>query len=221
MRYVFIVTYGKSGSTLLMDALNTLPGWCLRGENGGAVYHLYRHYRTLLYWHDHWRDTAPLPPSNPWFGVDEWPRWDAKDMIADLVVRTVLRPPTWATVTGFKEIRWDYDDLHDYLDWIEAAFPGARFIGNVRSVERTVRSGWWKCTENAAEIVAWLERRVRDAIASRDDRGYLVQYDDYYNKPSALRGLLDWLGEPYDAKRLKVAFGRTHGTDLASGSQRG
>ena len=31
--YVFVMTYGRSGSTLLMGILNSIPGWLLRGEN--------------------------------------------------------------------------------------------------------------------------------------------------------------------------------------------
>ena len=220
MEYVFIVTYGKSGSTLLLDALNTTPGWCLRGENGGALYSLYEHYRELTRWQDHWSDIAPLPPSSPWFGIDEYPRWDAKDMLAGLAEATVMRPTPTTRVTGFKEIRWDYEDLHDYLDWIEATFPGARFIGNVRPPEDTAKSGWWKQAPNAVEELARLEEKVRTAISTRDHRGFVVDYAEYGKEPEALRGLFAWLGEDFDKKRVRYAYGRQHGTDMSSGSSR-
>ena len=220
MKHLFIVTYGKSGSTLLMDSLNTIPGWCLRGENGGALYDLYRHYTTLTGSQDHWSSGAPLPPTNPWFGIDEYPRWQARDMIRDLAVGTIMRPPSWATVTGFKEIRWDYPDLHDYLDWIEGTFPDTRFVGNVREVEDTIKSGWWRKTPKAREVVSARDRKVRDAIASRDERGYIVDYTEYSKTPESLRGLFEWLDEPFNRAALKVPFGRTHGTDAKSGASR-
>src|SRR5690625_2457326 len=219
MKHLFIVTYGKSGSTLLMDSLNTIPGWCLRGENGGALYDLYRHYTTLTGSQDHWSSGAPLPPTNPWFGIDEYPRWQARDMIRDLAVGTVMRPPPWATVTGFKEIRWDYPDLHDYLDWIEGTFPGARFIGNVRKIDDTIRSGWWKRTPDARGIVTARDMKVRDAITSRDARGYLVNYTEYARNPGKLADLFGWLGEPYDPVAIRHAFARSHGTDASSGGK--
>ena len=30
LRHVFVMTYGRSGSTLLMGILNSIPGWLLR-----------------------------------------------------------------------------------------------------------------------------------------------------------------------------------------------
>ena len=40
MDHVFVMTYGRSGSTLLMGILNSIPGWLLRGENRHAMRHL-------------------------------------------------------------------------------------------------------------------------------------------------------------------------------------
>jgi hypothetical protein len=42
--YVFIVTYGRSGSTLLQGVLNSIPGYLVRGENRQAL----RHLRALM-----------------------------------------------------------------------------------------------------------------------------------------------------------------------------
>ncbi len=39
--YLFIVTYGRSGSTLLQGILNSIPGYLIRGENRAALFHLY------------------------------------------------------------------------------------------------------------------------------------------------------------------------------------
>lgn len=38
--YVFIITYGRSGSTLTQNLLNSLPGYCIRGENSNLLYFL-------------------------------------------------------------------------------------------------------------------------------------------------------------------------------------
>jgi hypothetical protein len=35
--YVFVMTYGRSGSTLLMGLLNTIPGYLVRGENDDGM----------------------------------------------------------------------------------------------------------------------------------------------------------------------------------------
>ena len=39
--FVFIFTYGRSGSTLLMGLLNSLPHYCIRGENNNLLHRLY------------------------------------------------------------------------------------------------------------------------------------------------------------------------------------
>ncbi len=41
---IFIVCYGRSGSTLLTRVINTIPGACIRGENANALMHLFRVY---------------------------------------------------------------------------------------------------------------------------------------------------------------------------------
>jgi hypothetical protein len=68
--YVFIFTYGRSGSTLLMGLLNSLPHYCIRGENNNLLYR--------LYWSSEALNSALASPSaknaakptNPWFGLD-------------------------------------------------------------------------------------------------------------------------------------------------------
>ena len=45
--YIFIVTYAKSGSTLLQSLINAAPGVDIKGENTNALYHLYKSYASL------------------------------------------------------------------------------------------------------------------------------------------------------------------------------
>ena len=46
--HVFVMTYGRSGSTLLMGLLNSIPGYLIRGENRHAMRHLYDFHRSGL-----------------------------------------------------------------------------------------------------------------------------------------------------------------------------
>src|SRR5690606_12112611 len=121
-------------------------------------------------------------------------------------------------VTGFKEIRWDYHDLHHYLDFLELMFPGARFIGNVRPLNEVAKRSWWRSIPNVRdEVLRPLDMKVRDAIASREHRGVLVDYKDYGNNPNALRALWDYLGEEFDAHSVRRAYAVKHGTDGSAG----
>ena len=46
--YVFVMTYGRSGSTLLMGLLNTIPGYLIRGENDDALRFLHDFHQTCV-----------------------------------------------------------------------------------------------------------------------------------------------------------------------------
>ncbi|MHB1068086.1 MAG: hypothetical protein ACYC2Z_11785 [Candidatus Nanopelagicales bacterium] len=41
LRFVTVVTYGRTGSTVIQAALNALPGVVVRGENYAAMRGLY------------------------------------------------------------------------------------------------------------------------------------------------------------------------------------
>src|SRR5687767_11745676 len=63
-RHIFIVTYGRSGSTLLNGVLNAIPGVCVRGENDNT---LFRIYNALLAAEETVKRAAPVP-THPWYG---------------------------------------------------------------------------------------------------------------------------------------------------------
>ena len=44
--YLFVLTYGRSGSTLLQGILNSIPGYLVRGENRQILFHLHEFHRT-------------------------------------------------------------------------------------------------------------------------------------------------------------------------------
>lgn len=196
--YLFVVTYGRSGSTLLMGMLNSVPGFLIRGENWGALRHLFLFHRSLVDGSQRWRTGRMRQRTHPFFGAADFPAERSLRRIRELVVDTVLRPRPDTRVTGFKEIRWDHTDLEEYVAWLREVFPGARFVVNTRSHEEVLSSGWWARTPNAAEVLAALEARILALGESLGQAAYRVHYDDYVADPSSLAGLFEWLGEPFD-----------------------
>lgn len=48
-RYVFIVTYGRSGSTILQKIIGKAPGFYIAGENKDALFGLYDSCRSVAF----------------------------------------------------------------------------------------------------------------------------------------------------------------------------
>ncbi len=115
-----------------------------------------------------------------------------------LVLRALLRPGPETRVAGFKEILWFMKDWEGYLDFLEDLFPGMRVIINTRDHEAVSRSKWWAEMENPLGRLDVYEKRLDDIERRLGDRAYRVHYDDWTADHDVLRGMYDWLGEPFD-----------------------
>ncbi|HEX7738413.1 MAG TPA: sulfotransferase [Marmoricola sp.] len=211
LSYVFVVTYGRSGSTLLLGILHSTPGWLIRGENAGAVYWLHRHYKTIVDEPQSKRRAKPFPSTHPWFGFDGYPRKRARAAIRALIIDTLLRPEPDTRVTGFKEIRWNQPDLIDYLRFLQELFPGAKFVFNTRSLDQVAKSKWWAERDDAIDELARTEALQAEAAAALGpEAAFTVRYDDYVDDPASLRGLFEWLGEEFDEDRVRAVMTVPH-----------
>lgn len=209
--YVFVATYGRSGSTLVQGVLNSLPGWLVRGENRGAVRHLHAYHRTCAAEAARVRaGNGATATSHPWFGIGGYPDALALDRVRGLVVDTLLRPEPETRVTGYKEIRWADPDVLEHVDWLRAVFPGARFVVNTRDHAAVARSGWWAGDPDALTTLAALERRLLEVAEHLGDAAHRVHYDEYVAEAEPLRGLVEWLGETYDASAVRGVLDTRH-----------
>lgn len=210
--YLFIVAYGRSGSTLLQGLLNSIPGYVLRGENRGALYRLYEYHATLLGARGQFARTADLTSRDSWYGIDEYADHAAISQMRALVLQTVLRPPPGTRVVGFKEIRWWQSDWQDYLAFLRKLFPGARFVLNTRDHDGVTKSKWWG-RQPEAEVRAQLEAheaQLGEMAGILGTDAYRVHYDDYVKDPDVLKGLFSWLGEPFDRAAVDEVLGVKH-----------
>lgn len=210
--YLFIVTYGRSGSTLLQGILNSIPGYLIRGENRAVVYRLYEFHSTLLSASGEFARPADLTSRDSWFGVDEYAASLAVSRMRALVLDTVLRPQPDTRVTGFKEIRWWQRDWRGYLAFLQQLFPGARFVLNTRDHIGVAKSKWW-ANQPEHDVLAKLaqyEVQLDAMAASLGPSAYRVHYDDYVADPSVLAGLFDWLGEPFDRAAVDPVLDMKH-----------
>jgi hypothetical protein len=212
LSYLFVVTYGRSGSTLLQGILSATPGVMIRGENGAVLQDLFRFHDTASGHRD--RLTAnrvnQIAETHPWWGIDGYRDEPALRDMRTLMLETVLRPDPETRIVGFKEIYWMPERLPDYLAFIGAVFPGARFVLNTRNLDDVAKSKWWARNPDARHELELLEKQYVDALAALGDSAYRVHFDDYVADPAVLRSLFDWLGEPWDEARVRAVMARDH-----------
>lgn len=207
--YVFIATYGRSGSTLLQGILNSTPGYLIRGENDGILYHLFR-FHQLAMARRRRLEGRQLTAAHPYFGIDDYPEQVALQRLRAVALDTLLRPTPDTRVTGVKEIRWDQPYLLKYVAFLRELFPGARFIVNTRDHDEVSRSKWWAKRANAAEQIAARENKLMRLAESVGEDAYRVHYNDYVADPAILKGLFSWLGEDFDIGRVRATMDLRH-----------
>ncbi|WP_083101239.1 sulfotransferase [Pseudophaeobacter leonis] len=215
---LFVVTYGRSGSTLLQNLLNALPGYVLRGENANLLGSLVQSWQDLRSFYpeqlERMRIAGPLPsgPHQPWYGYEAIEVDQLGRDLAQVFLRNVLRPEADSRVVGFKEIRWHEDPalFEPMLDFLQRYMPRARFIFNTRDHAEVCRSGWWKTMEPA---VVRQELQQAEALygkwqAAHPESCLALHYNDYISGPEAWRRLFDFLGEPFDPELVQATLDR-------------
>lgn len=210
--YLFVVTYGRSGSTLVAGLLNTLPGYLIRGENRDALHHLFQFHQTLAAESARGPKAKLRQRTHPFFGIADVPLDKSLADIRRLVVDTLLRPKPDTRVTGFKEIRWYRADLEEYVAWLREVFPGARFLVNTRAHEDVLKSKWWAegDVEQNAEHLADIEHRMLALADGLGNAAYRIHYDDYVADPTVLQGMFAWLGEAWDEPTVRATMEVRH-----------
>jgi hypothetical protein len=203
--FVFVVTYGRSGSTLIQNLLNALPGYCIRGENGdlsgplAQAWHLAANTDNLTKLRKSGRTTDP---THPWFGAEGIAPDRLGRALADAFCREVLHPPKGTRVAGFKEIRFHRNKnfFTTHLAFLRQCFPNARFVFNTRRHENVARSGWWaeQDPERVIRVLAQADELFDTFLEAQPDICCKLRYEDYDGQPEGFRPLFDFLGEPFE-----------------------
>lgn len=208
---VFIVTYGRSGSTLLQGLINTIDGYDIKGENYNALVPIFRSSkRATLAKCTQGRN--PLDVRSPWYGSDHIDIDGYEKSMCESFLKHVLKPRGGSRVTGFKEIRYggqefpDVEESKAYLKFIRKNFPSPKFIFNVRSLGDVVKSGWWKDSDDSIKHLEDLRLRLQVLYEDNLDVSFLVDYDEYTENPASLRRLWDFLGEDFCVEKISNAL---------------
>ena len=211
LTYLFIVTYGRSGSTLLQGVLNSIPEYLIRGETRDALHKLFLYQSTILREKRRW-SSSYRGPDSPWFGITHYPEELAILRIRSLLVDSLLRPSGDTRVTGLKEIEWWHDDWEQYFAFLDQVFPGMRVVINTRDHTEVIKSKWWAEMEraDALKLLDAHEERLNNIADRMGDRAFRVHYDRWVADPSSLKGLFGWLQEPFDRHSIDSVLSVRH-----------
>ena len=203
--FVFIVTYGRSGSTLLQRILNTFPGYCIRGENWNTLFSLFQTYelslKTLTEKGDSYRSDK-----DPWYGSNLVDADAFAKRLVDAFVASILQPPEGAKAIGFKEIRYYYtiDKFETYLNFVKTYFKPAKFIFNTRPIEGILQSKWW-ATMDPEEVtgrIQTLDSLFKSFAEANPECSLLMDYADWAKGPDHLKPLTEFLGVEHNQERI-------------------
>lgn len=163
-KYVFIITYGRSGSTLLMGVLNSIKNYRIMGENYNAIYDLFGYYKKMvqsMFNNKYNMDVHSLVGStNPW-----WNSFDEHELRQNIksLVDATLNRDNFAETIGFKEIRYvgmSESELSDYLLFLDTVFK-PKFIFLTRDKASVVKSKWWANDDDALKKITDFEDNMR------------------------------------------------------------
>lgn len=201
-RYVFLVAYARSGSTLLEKVLASIAGFHLTGENADALSGLFFSYQRAC---EAGREPAEDPrdgPDDPGHGADRIDPERHARTLAQAFVDEILQPPARARMIGFKDVRYfdRLDAFDDYVGFMQRAFAPALVVFNKRDAAAIAQSGWWR-NYPREPLIAEIERFDRLAstyAAEHPAETIVVDYDAYARDAAALRPLFQRLGVPFD-----------------------
>jgi LPS sulfotransferase NodH len=219
---ILVVTYGRTGSTLLNGVLNSIPGVLVRGENQNMFAGLYQGLLRLRSTRERYAENAHCPTS-PFFGTHRLCEQRyvayARELARDQLVFGSSKP---VTVYGFKETRYTRAQLKEdgisslgpYLDFLAEIFPSPAFIVLTREHAAAAASSFWRHvgTAMAHEQMSLFDQDVADWAAPRSDV-LCLDYDEALTGPRPYGRVFDFLGATYDEARVKQVLGTQHSDD--------
>ena len=209
---LFIVTYGRSGSTLLQGVLNSVPGYVIRGENHDLLGQMLAFYEEAPRFRDGLgvdRKGPGKTPADPFFGFERY-RDDTYARGLARMLDTLLAGDgkrAGVRCLGFKEIRYTPENVAEKVDFLRLMYPGCGIVFNTRNPEAVSASEFQK-----NKPPAYFQRfnAVLEDMAGVDPHACLVRYEDVVAGTGTLPGLFKFLRETLDRQVLAAVLARKH-----------
>ncbi len=216
---ILIVTYGRSGSTLLQGVLNSIDGIHIRGENMEFCWHLYNAWKALSESRQYVSLENSMLLTSPWYGSEQLsPDGFLRD--AKRIVKEQLTTGLPDNICyGFKEIRYidHLDELELYIGFLCKIFPDPLILFNTRDHDAVSISGWWKDADTQA-----LKKTLKKAddafrIYSMSHANcYVMRYERLIQGTDKLGSFFNYLGVNPNVERIEQTLLKKHSYDNGS-----
>jgi hypothetical protein len=226
-RYVFVVTYGRSGSTLTQGLLNALPGTLVRGENNMFMLPFFRAWSGFKEFQEKNIENARRKGTrSAFYGIDEVDPDAFIEATRSFALEQLYgrADRSKVDVLGFKEVLWHRvvrTEVDAFFDWFEMVFPDAHYVLNQRDHASVKKSGFWQNhdDEQVDRILRRTEGIQRFLRRTRPDRTHDIRYeritsDDPAVSDAELRGLAEFVVGRGDKKvlmEMRRTLGEGHG----------
>ena len=185
-----VLSYPRTGSTVIQRLINTDPNSICVGEKPMAINHLYDFYASVeeskFYTSDLFNDISTSDDRNPLFNIYKVDMVNLRIRIADLYENEIL------CASGFENVGWKENFISPHLDgevadqqiyFIRKLFPDIRFILNIRDPRQCANSQIWKVREGAIEEIQtrmnWMLSGFETGLFG--ENAIVTNYDDWSN----------------------------------------
>jgi hypothetical protein len=211
-RFLILLATGRSASTTLDFMLDSLPGVRMSGENNDELKAI-KYMMDNIIKHSVFKDPK-VPRKSPW-GHNPVPQ-GATACVGQKMIETINPPLTdrWGTVLeddtetiiGFKTVRFLHKvtteaDTIALVRWVQAQFPCAKFLVNIRSAEKDQAKSQAKAfivgdeLRTGANELHQLNERMRNLVKLfGGDQAYLLDSSEWTKNLESLNQAVEWLG---------------------------
>ena len=206
MNHLFILCYGRTGSTVVQNLLNSLDGYCIKGERKGVLNCFATAANRVRSDIESFSESdISRRQRSPHYGISEVNADEFDAALASVYREQLLKPPAGTRVVGTKDVSMDATWMSDLefanlITFILRAFENPRIVFLTRNHTEVRQSGWWRdmSAHDVENIITCTDRRFRDANSEHPEQTFILDYSEFKDSEEGLRRLLDWLGEDYD-----------------------
>ncbi|MEL7198564.1 MAG: hypothetical protein AAGL10_09640 [Pseudomonadota bacterium] len=215
MKHIFILCYGRTGSTVVQGLLNRLDGYCIRGERKWVLTGLAKAAGEAAKAHKEFSPSdRERGERSPHYGISEIDPDQFGKTLANTYTQEMLTPPPGTSVCGTKDVTMashllSESDFRHVVNFVLTHFHSSRIIFLTRRAGEVAQSGWWakRDPNDVEDIVAESDRRFTQVCKDHPDRTFHLDYSEFKDSVEGFRRLLRWLGEPIDEEMLADVAG--------------